>query len=525
MNMFDVVAKRQPSRNRFDLSHSKKYSAKMGQLIPAQVTEVLPGDSFRLKPQIMTRFAPLISPVMHRVRVYRHYFFVPNRLLWTSWGDYMAGKDDIGEHPYITGSSVVSGSLADYIGLATGAYQTGKINALPFAAYALIWDEWYRSQQLQEKRFVPLVAGSNNSAYASMLLTGPYLRGWQRDVFTSGLPEAQQGDPIQLPLTSTDELPVTYRNRASGAANQNTGQLRTVDGDVFEDDGTLTNEAPGPTPLIAGLNSSGNFLAYDPAGTLVVTPNLEAVTIATLRWAVRMQEFFELAARTGQRYKEVIEANFPTRVPDSRLQRPEYIGGTTGNAVVSEVLSTAQTLNGAEIANPVGAQAGHAIAVNGGNSFTYNATEHGWLFAIDSVLPETAYMQGNHPSLCNRNDRFDYAWPTFAQLGEQAIYNKEIYAQSADPDGVFAYNVRFHEYKQIPSTVAGEFRDTLDFWTLTRKFASEPTLSEDFIQCDIEAEDLTRIFAVTAGADHLYVHSINECNVLRALPRYNIPTL
>jgi len=523
--MFDVVAKRQPKRNKFDLGHSKKYSCKMGQLIPAQVTEVLPGDSFQLRPQIMTRFAPLVSPVMHRIRVYRHYFFVPNRLLWTGFPDYMAGKDDIGEHPYITGSSVVSGSLGDYMGLATGAYQTGKLNALPFAGYALIWDEWYRSQQLQEKRFVPLVAGSNNAAYGSMLSTGPYLRGWQRDVFTSALPEAQQGDPITLPLTSTDELPVTYRNRAAGAANQNTGQFRTVDGEVFEDDANILNEAPGPTPLIAGMNASGNFLAYDPAGTLVVTPNLEAVTIATLRWAVRMQEFLELAARTGQRYKEVIEANFPTRVSDARLQRPEYIGGTIGNAVISEVLSTAQTLNGAEIANPVGAQAGHAIAVNGGNYFQYTAEEHGWLYAIDSVIPETAYMQGNHRSFCQRTDRFDYAWPTFGQLGEQAILNKEIYAESADPDGTFGYNVRYNEYKYMPSSVAGEFRDSLDFWTLARKFPDEPTLSSDFIECNIDTEDLTRIFAVTAGADHLYVNAINDCSVLRALPRYNIPTL
>lgn len=522
--MFDVVAKRQPSRNLFDLSHSKKYSSKMGQLIPAQVTEVLPGDKFKLRPQIMTRFAPLVSPVMHTVRVYRHYFFVPNRLLWNSWGDYMAGKDDIGEHPYITGSSVTTGSLGDYMGLAVGAYQTGKLNALPFAAYALIWDEWYRSQQLQEKRFVPLVAGSNNSNYASMLATAPYLRGWQRDVFTSALPEAQQGDPIQLPLTNTDSVPVEYEFR-TGGQNQNTGTWRDAAGGNINTNSTVVeNQVPGPTPLAAGVGIDGDFVAYDPNGTLKVDINLEAVSIATLRWAVRMQEFLELAARTGQRYKEVIEANFPTRVSDARLQRPEYIGGTSGKATVSEVLSTAQTVSSGEIVNPVGAMAGHAIAVNGGNQFTFFAEEHGWLFAIDSVLPDTAYMQGNHRSFY-RSDRFDYAWPSFAQLGEQAIMNKEIYAESADPDGTFGYNVRYNEYKYCPSSVAGEFRDTLDFWTLARKFASEPTLSEDFIECNIDSEDLTRIFAVTAGADHLYVHAINDCSVLRALPRYNIPTL
>jgi len=526
LNIFNSVKLSAVPSSRFNLAHESKISFNMGELVPTACLEAIPGDKFTIGVANMLRFAPLVSPVMHKIGVTTDYYFVPNRILWSEWDKWIANNSDVGEHPYIQFTGVVQqGSVADYLGIPPGAHENARFSALPFAAYLKVYDEYYRDQNLTAPKFVDLVPGDNPDL-AEWLTSSPLLRAWQHDYFTAALPFAQKGDAVQLPLISSDTLTVEYQNRAGGAANQNTGLLRTVDGEVFEDDGALVNEAPGPTPLISGLNSSGSFLAYDPAGTLVVDPQADAVDINTVRRAFRLQEWLERLARGGSRYTEIIKSMFNVFSSDARLQRPEFIGRQVQSMVISEVLSTAQTNNGVEVINPVGEMAGHGISAGGGFNGSYYAEEHGWIIGFINVQPTTSYQDGLHKKF-HRFDRLDYAWPVFANIGEQEVKQKEIYCfTSGDPDRTFGYVPRYAEYKFENDRVAGEMRDTLAYWHLGRRFdeasTGDPALNEEFILCNPR----TDIFAVEdPNVDHIYAHIINNISVRRKLPAFGTPTI
>lgn len=520
-NIFKNLMMPKVATSRFDLSHDVKLSFQMGELIPTCVMDCVPGDKVTINVQNMLRFAPLIAPVMHRVEVTTHYYFVPTRLLWPSWQDWITGNSDV-QAPYVELSDGVDcapqiGSLSDYLGVPTGDYTQPvpiKCSPMAHAAYMLIWDEYYRDQNLQDKEFSPLVDGNNNANYIPVFMNGPHRRAWMHDYFTSCLPFAQKGDAVQLPLVDQGTIPVEVAN------NTNTIHVRDA-GSGHGDINSQDIRTDGSSRLGAGV-AGATSVQIDPNGTLEVDIQEDAVTINTLRRALRLQEWLEKNARGGTRYVESILAHFGVKSSDARLQRPEYIGGSKQNMVISEVLATAQNSDD-NVA--VGQMAGHGISAGGSGQFTYHCEEHGFIIGIINVQPVTAYQDGLHRSF-TRFDRLDYAWPSFANIGEQEVRLKELYASqitSEDPDSVFGYIPRYSEYKFMNSRVAGEMRSNLSFWHLGRIFNSAPPLlNEDFISC-VPSD---RIFAVTdPGSDHVYAHIFNNVTAVRKLPRYGIPTI
>lgn len=519
-NVFNSVQYPKIGSNTFDLSHDVKLSFKMGSLIPSFVMDCVPGDRVRLSSETMLRFAPLISPVMHRVNVTTHYFFVPNRLLWSNWEKWITGELEV-EAPYIASDSwqeygVGVGTVGDYLGYPAGQENIGnvKMSALPVAAYNLIYSEYYRDQNLQDSnayKFFPLQNGDNSTIYGQLLRQIPRRRSWQHDYFTAALPFAQKGDAVTLPLFTGDtDIPIVANPLARPGQivrNNSTNDPLNVNINL------QTREGFG------GYLYAGSTAAYiDPNGSMVARiedVEAEAADINTLRRAFRLQEWLERNARGGTRYIENILAHFGVKSSDARLNRPEFLGGSYQKMVISEVLSTAET----DI--PVGNLAGHGISVGSGKEFTYYCEEHGWIIGIINVQPVTAYQQGL-PRMFSREDRLEYYWPSFANIGEQEVKNKEIYVSN---DGLnedtFGYVPRYAEYKYIPSRVAGEMRTSLSQWHLGRIFENRPNLNANFIQADPS----TRIFAVTEGVDHIYGHIFNNCRALRKMPKFGTPQI
>lgn len=509
-NIFKQVQMPNVSSNQFNLSHDIKFSFNMGELVPTTLMDVVPGDKVEISVENMLRFAPLIAPVMHKVDVTTHYFFVPNRILWSEWDQWITGNTDV-EPPYIKdGVSADEGTLADYMGI----YEVNaleKINALPISAYAKIYDEYYRDQNLQSEVWDPLVAGENIQVGIDLAYQPPLKRAWQHDYFTSALPWAQKGDAVTLPLTSNENVKVRYDDTSTNIPiimDPNTG-FPSGGGDLIAQGGTGNF-----------YNASVGNVQFDPNDTLEVDINEEAVDITTLRRAFRLQEWLEKNARGGTRYIENIMAHFGVRSSDARLQRPEYIGGSKQHMVISEVLSTAQTEDSASEVTPIGQMAGHGISVGGGKKFRYRATEHGWIMGIISVRPQTAYQNGLH-RMFSRPDRLDYFWPSFQHIGEQEIKNKEIFApDNTTGDETFGYIPRYSEYKYINSRVAGKMRTNLSFWHLGRIFGNTPALNADFIECDPSR----RIFAVEdPNEDTIYAHVFNNIKAIRKMARYGTP--
>lgn len=509
-NAFTSVQYPKVGSNTFDLSHDVKLSFRMGKLYPTFVMDVLPGDRIRMSTETMLRFAPLISPVMHRVNVTTHFFFVPNRILWPNWEKWITGDLDA-VPPYLQPAdgreSIPSKSLGDYMGLPTGkeGMVNVQVNALPFAAYWRIFNEYYRDQNLvNEKHNADLTNGNNGYL---MMLDAPAHRAWMHDYFTSALPFAQKGDSVALPLGNFDDVEV-FSQFNSG----NRGKAVSTDGLGTNLVGNWSSGGGGEAMLAGSIPAM-----YDPNGTLrAKTSDLEAQSadINTLRRAFRLQEWLERNARGGTRYIENIMAHFGVRSSDARLNRPEFLGGAYQKMVISEVLSTAET----EV--PVGQMAGHGISVGSGKNFTYRAEEHGWIIGLINVQPVTAYQDGVN-KMFQRKTRLEYYWPSFANIGEQEIKMVEIFVDGSDrDDNTFGYIPRYSEYRFINSRVAGEMRTTLNHWHMGRTFATAPALNETFISAD----PTTRIFAVQADADHIYGHIYNNVRALRKIPKFGTPS-
>lgn len=537
-NIFRQVQAKRPNSNTFDLSHDRKLSCDPGQLIPIMMEEVLPGDKWNVKSSVMVRFAPMLAPIMHQVNAYVHYFFVPNRLMWDNWEAFITGGED-GEdesvYPTVQlgNGDRFKGSLADYLGIPTRDEQTGilEVSAFPFSAYNLIYNEYYRDQNLIQALDDVLLHDGINT-FEDLRSFNIQRRSWQHDYFTSALPFLQKGPEATLPLGSA--APIDRID--SGQSDLVFGGGSLVPGLV--DPTPMWNT--GPTPSQPGIGDidvgpSGNMVLGDGTNP-EISPDVSAnhsarlsnwfadlgaataSSINDLRRAFKLQEWLEKNARGGSRYTEIIRSHFGVRSSDARLQRPEYFGGTKVNIQISEVLQTS-----AEDTQPTpqGNMAGHGIGYGAGKIGSKYCEEHGWIVGILSVMPKTAYQDGI-PKKYRKYDKFDHYWPEFAHIGEQEIKNYEVYATHTNPEGTFGYIPRYAEYKFINSTVHGDFREQLDFWHWGRKLDENVSLNSQFINCVPDK----RIFAVETEDLHvLWIHVYNSVKVRRLMPYFGNPKI
>lgn len=484
----------------------------MGEVIPTMVVDTLPGDRFSFSSENMLRFMPLVAPIMHKVDVNAYSFFVPNRILWAEWEEWIIRKSDV-EAPYMMLDVIEVGSLCDYLGYPTGVVTGLKLSVIPIAGYLKIWNEYFRDENLQDEYVCDLVPGDNTADFSVWADTQPLRASWKADYFNKALPFAQQGDTVMVPLVDEQNILVEYDNPTHVP-----GAFKQASNDGLAG-GNIVQSA-GPSPFSFSAYNDGNPVAYDPRGTLNVDVQEHATDINTLRWAVRMQEWLERNIRGGTRMVEYLLSHFGVRSSDARIQRPEFIGMTSQNMIISEVLSTAQTVI-EDTGAPLGQMGGHGISVGGGNRMSHFCEEHGYIFSVICVRPKTAYQQGLHRSL-SRFSPFDYAWPTFAHLGEQEVKQKEIYAETATPELTFGYVPRYAEYKFHNSRVSGEMKTTLKDWHLGIIYGSDPALNSALVECNPR----TDIFAVTdLNEDHIICHVFNNVYVRRALPKYGIPSL
>nr|QJB18798.1 MAG: major capsid protein [Microvirus sp.] len=501
-NLFNSIKLNKPKRNSFDLTHDVKLSASMGNLTPILTMECVPGDKFNIGCESLIRFAPLIAPVMHRMDVTMHYFFVPNRILWDNWEKFITDANSGIVAPYLEyfdNASFYPASIRkaiDYFGvppIPTAGTST-DINALPFAAYQCIYNEFYRDQNLVAPINYKLADGDNTTDIARVAeLCSLRKRAWEHDYFTASLPFAQKGAAVDIPLGQINAEGAVYVNNATA--------------------GTLLDGTP------YDINVSNNTTTVTPANEMFAVINdgtLEPTSINDLRRAFRLQEWLEKNARGGTRYIESILSHFGVKSSDARLQRPEYITGVKSPVIISEVLNT----TGEDGGLPQGTMAGHGIAVSSGKSGSYYCEEHGFIIGIMSILPKTAYQQGI-PKQFLKKDTLDYYFPSFANIGEQEVKNIELFAYTATAEDTFGYVPRYAEYKYMPSRVAGDFRTILAYWHLGRIFDTQPALNQTFIECN--PENTTRIFAVEDGTDPLFCHVLNKIQAVRPMPKFGTP--
>lgn len=542
---FDSVPVMPVNRSNFDLSHEVKMSGKFGYIYPIACIDCLPNDNINWQSTLFARFAPMLAPIMHRVDAKIQRFFVPTRLICNPWEEFITGGQD-GDAtvvlPYYTPAGLAAsvgdqymrkGSLWDYFGLpvAEGAdpavWSAEQISALPFRAYSKIWNDWFRDPNFDDERDLDLDLQGNASASGSVFqLMRLASVAWEKDYFTSNLEKAQRGAEVLMPIAGTGSvdyrdqsivrfsagaLPVTDSDTKLGTTNPDTG----VDGGlVVKPDGGVGGPIEVYVDNISGINIEAS-----------------SVTINDFRLALAVQRWLEIQERGGARYSDTIQSHFNKRPQDYRLQRSEYLGGGKMPVRISEVLAQANTdVGGNEI--PVGDLAGHGVAVGKSYPCSYTCPEHGFFIVVLHIKPRTAYSQGI-ARMWSRKSRFDFGWPSLAHLGEQATINKEVFFSfNADDDdenaGVFGYLPRYAEYKFHNDRIAGDFRDTLAFWHLGRKFLVRPVLDADFTtlkEGDDEEETLRRIFAVQDGTDYIWLQIFHRVSANRPLPYFGIPQI
>lgn len=516
--LFDSILVRKPKLNAFDLSYENRLTCNFGELVPCFVKEVLPGDKWKNKTELMVRMAPLVAPIMSRIDCYVHFFFVPNRLVWDGWEDFITSGEQgsVSTVPpnvgLLVGGNTGPGTVYDYLGCPYSPVSTSTVSkyvsALPFRAYNLIFNEYYRDELLQTAVSVPTTTGTDSAGIYSLLK-----RCWEKDYFTSARPNTQLGAAVSLPISGTPELKAQLNGVSS------LSEL-TLD---YDSGGSPRIEAIiSPTPSTS--TATGKFV--------VDASTINAGTVNELRRAIKLQEWQEKNARSGNRYIENILSHFGVKSSDARLQRPQYLGGGKTPVVVSEVLqtsaSTASVQSGQSM-TPQGNMAGHGISIGSSNEFQFTAEEHGFILGILSIMPRTAYQQGTPRYLSHRSSRFDYAWPEFAHLGEQEVFQDELYDVLGVDNSqvVFGYQSRYAEYKFSNSEVHGDFRSSLAFWHNGRIFDSAPLLNSSFVSFGNDSQNASqnRVFAVTNNnVGHFYVQMFHNCQALRPLPKFGTPS-
>ena len=498
-----------PGKNKFDLSREVKQTGNMGMLYPCFIQDVVPGDSYRVNTQQMIRFSPLLAPMMHNVDFKLDFFFVPYRIIFDEWKDFITGGEDGNDLPSyprfkvnqtFANNFLHKGSLADYLGVpptktssnATGgawsnisstAENQQEISALPFRAYQLIWHEYFRDQNVGSEIVQYTNSGIETSATVHNRVCTLRRSNWEKDYFTSALPFLQRGGEVVLPILDM------------GIAS-----------DYF--DGSVVGD---------GVNS-------DPVPSLIDNH----LSILELRKASALQRWLELMARAGSRYREQIHAIFGERIPDYTVQVPQYLGGGKTPIMISEVLSTyAQTTSPqteGSTDRPQGDMTGHGLGLGDNIGFQQSFQEHGIILGLCRVIPKSSYIQGLS-RFWQKFDKFDHYFPQFANLGEQEIFDKELYVKgNSDDSGIFGYQQRYAEYKYSHNRVAGDFRDSLAHWELSRRFTGHQTLNQSFIECD--PQETSRIFAITDdNEDKLWISLYHKVDALRPMPYHSNPSL
>lgn len=580
MSIFNSIPLPKLKRSKFNLSHDVKLTCNMGTLVPVLCQPVLPGDKWDVSTQFLCRTSPMLAPVMHRINIYFHTFFVPNRLLWDNWEDFITQGVN-GENkpvlPYTTPSDIFqkgvyktshasdaptyydnSGSLADYLGLPVQQFDFRKvtpdqgttISLLPFAAYQLIYHEYYKDENLETDEFVKLQDGySANQASMYLDLRS---RCWRKDYFAGALPWPQRLADSEV------TLPIKGRANIIKEADFNS----TVGSKVISDglSTSLSLEIDG-SGFLKGKDYTGNLKEVGINLNSLLSPSQinrlkadlssgNSVTINQLREAVRLQMWLENNARGGSRYIEQLMAHFGVMSSDARLQRPEYLGGYSSDLNISEVLQTSESTDN----SPQGKQTGHGFSISGSGRSRKYFEEHGYIMTIMSIRPQNSYMQGI-PKDFTKTDNLDFYFPEFQHLGEQEVKEKELYyikegTQTApvrvSNEDTFGYVPRYAEYKTIPNRVCGDFRDSMDYYHLARKFNTAPTLTSQFMHVEEVSwrprgsgtsndnpvqENLARIFATFYDTDtkkvyqHYWFDIGFDIKCSRKMSKYGIPKL
>lgn len=510
-HLFSQIPRADIQRSSFNRSHGYKTTLDSGYLVPFFVDEVLPGDTFNLKATLFGRLATPAVPFMDNMYLETFFFFVPNRLVWDNWQKFNGEQKNPGDStdfliPTLEAGKHEVGSIADYFGIPTGV-SLDKINALPFRAYNLIYNEWFRDENLQDS--LEVLTGDGPDPINKYNLVR---RGKRHDYFTSCLPWPQKGPGVELPLGTTASL--------TGSANipvvSNAG---AVNGDVSLRDGAWNRIVSSST--YQPFSPTANLTEANLTGLKVDLSEATAVTINSLRQAFQLQKLYERDARGGTRYTEILRAHFGVISPDARLQRPEYLGGSSTRININPVQQTSAT----DTTSPQGNLAAYGVLGDKVNGFTKSFVEHGYIIGLVNVRADLTYQQGLN-RMWSRQTRFDYYWPALAHLGEQAVLNKEIYAQgTADDDKVFGYQERWAEYRYFPSQITGKFRSTyaqsLDVWHLAQEFAELPKLNAEFI---VDNPPVARVLAVQ-NEPQILLDCYFSLSCVRPMPIYSVPGL
>ena len=531
-------------RSRFDRSFVRKMTFDEGKLVPFFVDEVLPGDTISLTVRDFCRLSTPVAPFMDNLYLDKFFFFVPNRLVWEHWQNFCFEQEDPDDSTdYVVPTCQLAGGTAgengigtlwDYFALPTGLTNALNVNALPFRMYYLIWNEWFRDENLQKSVKIdksdtnavfkqdrvsdqPSWIFSTETTYVNGFALAP--RGKRFDYFTSALPFQQKGPGVSIGLAGTADLvlssnnnPILFSGGGGRSAFENMpvysakiGKEVDIQGYTSEigDKGFLKFGSDVGLKGYADLDSSSIF------------------TISSLRTAFQMQKFYERLARGGSRYTEVLTSFFGVVSPDSRLQRPEYLGGSSKMININPVAQTSST---GEV-TPQGNLAAYGVSASKYHAFTKSFVEHGYIIGLLEVRADLTYQQGIN-KMWLRSTVYDWFWPTFAHLSEQSVLNAEIYAQGTEEDkGVFGYQERYAEYRYHPSEICGHFRSTytkpLDVWHLSQKFDSLPTLSDQFIQ---DKPPVDRVVAVK-NYPHFLIDIGFKYHTTRAMPMYGVPGL
>ena len=538
---FAMIPQANIRRSVFDRSHVYKTTFNEGQLIPYFVDEVIPGDTFTLNPVEFCRLATPVVPFMDNIYIESFFFFVPSRLVYDKWVN-LCGEQENPEDstdylvPTVSLTGDMTNKLPDYMGIAcaSGTFNNISVNCLPFRCYWTIWNEWFRDENLQKS--VKVSKGETNTVLEPMgqstanpnygLPSGvtnwydPAPRGKRYDYFTGALPWPQKGPAVDLPIGGTGQLSITGGTLTGPGYDIGAGRSSQYQGHLLGYGTSFSEELYQTSTYVSGKqNTNPVQIPHVSLTGAAEMSNLSAVTINSLRQAFMLQRYYEIDARGGTRYTEKLQAHFGVTNPDARLQRPEFLGSHSSMMNINPVTQTSST----DSTTPQGNLAAYGLNAQRYHAFTKSFSEFGYVIGLINVRADLTYQQGIN-KMWLRSDVLDFYWPSFAHLGEQAIQNIEIYCQGNDEDKkVFGYQERYAEYRYKPSLITGQFRSTykepLDVWHLSQKFATLPTLSDEFIQ---DHPPISRVVAVPSYPHFLLDVKFNlKC--IRPMPMYGIP--